>query len=132
VAVATQEFSLEQHLCLFLVQAAELHLVRLQTERLVAVVAQIKTVDKQVLQVLLDEAELTLLVVLVQLETQVVQQLDRCLATVLICKVAHRVTKQILKVAVAAAVVTTAVVVVPIKLQVVDQKMVAEVAVPAT
>ena len=84
------------------------------------------------LEVLLDEAEPTLLVVLVQLETQVVQQLDRCLATVLICKVAHRVTKQILKAVAVAVAVTTAVAVVPIKLQVVDQKMVAVVAVPAT
>ena len=88
------------------------HLDQLQVELLAAVAVQIKTVDRQVLQVLLDEAELTLLVVLVQLETQVVQQLDRCLATVLICKVAHRVTKQILKAVAVAVAVTTAVAVV--------------------
>jgi hypothetical protein len=46
----TQEFSPEQHHCLFRVLVVELHLVRPQMERLVAVVVQIKTVAKQVLQ----------------------------------------------------------------------------------
>jgi hypothetical protein len=58
--------------------------------------------------------EQILLVVLVQLETQVVLQLDLCLAMVLIFKAAHLVIKLTQKVAV-----------VRIKLQVEDQKMVA-------
>jgi hypothetical protein len=64
-------------------------------------------------------------VVLVQLETQVVLQLDLCLAMVLIFKVEHRVIKLTQKVVAVVAVVTTAVAVVRIKLQVEDQKMVA-------
>jgi hypothetical protein len=65
------------------------------------------------------------LVVLVQLETQVVQQLDLYLVMVLIFKAAHLVIKPTQKVAAVAAVVTTAVAAVPIKLQVADQKMAA-------
>jgi hypothetical protein len=69
--------------------------------------------------------EQILLVVLVQLETQVVLQLDLCLAMVLIFKAAHLVIKLTQKVVAVVAVVTTAVAVVRIKLQVEDQKMVA-------
>jgi hypothetical protein len=50
VVAGIQEFSLELHLCLFLVQAAGLRLVQLQTEHPAAVAEQIKMVAKQVLQ----------------------------------------------------------------------------------
>jgi hypothetical protein len=94
-------------------------------ELLAVAAVQIKTVAKQVLLQLPVAAELTLLVVLVQLETQVVQQLDLYLVMVLIFKAAHLVIKPTQKVAAVAAVVTTAVAAVPIKLQVADQKMAA-------
>jgi hypothetical protein len=64
-------------------------------------------------------------VVLVQLETRVVQQLDLYLVMVLIFKAAHLVIKLTQKVAVVVVVVTTVVAVAPIKPQVEDQKMVA-------
>jgi hypothetical protein len=76
--------------------------------------------------------ELTLLVALVQLETQVALHLDRFLVMVLICKAVHRVIKLTQKVAVAVAVVTTVVAVVHIKLQVEDQKMAAAEVAPVT
>jgi hypothetical protein len=101
-------------------------------ELLVAAVAQIKMVAKQVLPQLLVEAEPTLLVVLVQQETQVALHLDRFLVMVLICKAVHRVIKLTQKVAVAVAVVTTVVAVVHIKLQVEDQKMAAAEVAPVT
>jgi hypothetical protein len=123
-AVVTQEFSLELLHLLFQAQAAELLRVQVQTERPVAAAAQIKMVAKQVLPQLPAAVELTLRVALVQLETQVVLHLDRFLAMVLICKVAHHVIKLMLKVAGVAAVVTTAVAVVHIKLQAEDQKTV--------
>jgi hypothetical protein len=125
VVVAIQEFSLELLHLLFQAQAAELHLVQVQTERPVAAAAQIKMVAKQVLPQLPAAVELTLRVVLAQQETQVVLHLGRYLVMVLICKVAHHAAKLIQKVAVAVAVVTTAVAVVHIKLQVEDQKTVA-------
>jgi hypothetical protein len=101
-------------------------------ELLVAAVAQIKMVAKQVLPEQLVEVELILLVVLVQLETQVVLHLDRFLAMVLICKAVHRVIKLTQKVAAVVAVVTTVVAVVHIKLQVEDQKMAAAEVAPVT
>jgi hypothetical protein len=125
VVVAIQEFSLELLHLLFQARAAELHRVQVQTERPVVAAAQIKMVAKQVLPQLPAEVELTLRVVLAQQETQVVLHLDRYLAMVLICKVAHHVIKLTLKAAVVAVVVTTAVAVVHIKLQVEDQKTVA-------
>jgi hypothetical protein len=94
-------------------------------ELLAVAAVQIKTVAKQVLLQLPVAAELTLLVVLVQLETQVVQQLDLYLVMVLIFKAAHLVIKPTQKVVAVAVVVTTVVVVVPIKPQAEDQKMVA-------
>jgi hypothetical protein len=94
-------------------------------ELLAVAAVQIKMVAKQVLLQSPVAAELTLLVVLVQLETQVVQQLDLYLVMVLIFKAAHLVIKPTQKVAAVAAVVTTAVAAVPIKLQVADQKMAA-------
>jgi hypothetical protein len=94
-------------------------------ELLAVAAVQIKTVAKQVLLQLPVAAELTLLVALVQLETQVVQQLYLYLAMVLICKAEHHAIKPTQKVAAVAAVVTTAVAAVPIKLQVADQKMAA-------
>jgi hypothetical protein len=98
----------------------------------VAVEVRIKTVDKQAPPELPDEAELTPRVVLVQLETPVVQQLDLCRAMVLICKAVHLVTKLTQKAAAAVVVVTTVAVAVPIKLQVEDQKMAAAEVAPAT
>jgi hypothetical protein len=91
----------------------------------VVAVVQIKMVAKQVLLQSPVAAELTLPVVLVQLETRVVQQLDLYLVMVLIFKAAHLVIKLTQKVAVVAVVVTTVVAVAPIKPQVEDQKMVA-------
>jgi hypothetical protein len=73
---------------------------------------------------LLAAVELTLRVVLAQQETQVALHLDRFLAMVLICKVAHHVVKLMQKAAAVVAVVTTAVAVVHIKLQAEDQKTV--------
>jgi hypothetical protein len=124
-AVVTQEFSPELLHLSFRVQAAELHRAQVQMELPVVVAVLIKTVAKQVLPQLPAGVELTLLVALAQQETQVVQQLDRYLATVLICLAAHHVIKLTLKAAAVVAVVTTVVAVVPIKLQVADQKMVA-------
>jgi hypothetical protein len=91
----------------------------------VVAAVQIKMVAKQVLLQSPVAAELTLPVVLVQLETRVVQQLDLYLVMVLIFKAAHLVIKLTQKVVAVVAVVTTAVAVVRIKLQVEDQKMVA-------
>jgi hypothetical protein len=132
VVVAIQEFSLELLHLLFQAQAAELHLVQVQMERPVAAAAQIKMVAKQVHPQLLAAVELTLRVVLVQLETQVVLHLDRFLAMVLICKAVHRVIKLTQKVAAVVAVVTTVVAVVHINLQVEDQKMAAAEVAPVT
>ena len=131
MAAVTQEFSLEPHLCLFLVQAAEHHLVQLQMERLVVAAEQIKTVAKQVPQQLQVAVEQVLLVVLVQPVTQAAQQLDRYRVMVLTCKAEHRVTKLILKAAAAAVVVTTAAAEVHIKPQAAVQKTVVVAAVRA-
>ena len=114
MAVATQESLPEQLHLLFQARAVELHLVRAQMELPVAVEVRIKTVDKQAPPELPDEAELTPRVVLVQLETPVVQQLDLCRAMVLICKAVHLVTKLTQKAAAAVVVVTTAAAVVAI------------------
>jgi hypothetical protein len=132
VVVAIQEFSLELLHLLFQAQAAELHLVQVQTERPVVAAAQIKMVAKQVLPQLPAEVELTLRVVLAQQETQVALHLDRYLVMVLICKVAHHVIKLMQKAVAVAVVVTTVAVVVHIKLQVEDQTTVEVVAARAT
>ena len=123
--MVTREFSLELHHSLFPAVAVVFHQDQQQLELLAEAVVPIKMVGKQAPQGLLVEEELALLVVLVQLETLVVQQLYLYLAMVLICKAEHHVIKPTQKVAAVAAVVTTAAAAVPIKLQVADQKMAA-------